>query len=512
MLVCDFIDQSAFRFPDKEALVCDQRRWTYQDIQNQVNNLASGLASLGIERGDRVAVFLDNSVEAVVSIFGIMKAGGVFMMVNPTTKSEKLAYILNDSGAKTIICHSRRLPVLENSLNQVKSLEGLILCGCDVLPSSIKMNKQLSWNQLRENQHHDSFPSHRCIDMDLAALIYTSGSTGFPKGVMVTHHNMVSAATSITTYLENSPDDIILNVLPLSFDYGLYQVLMAFKFGGTVVLEKSFTYPHSILELIATEHITGFPILPTLSAILLQMDLTKYDFQTLRYITNTGAALPVSHITKLRSLLPHVRIYSMYGLTECKRVSYLPPDQIDKRPKSVGRGMPNEEIYIVDSQGRRLGPNLVGELVIRGSNVMKGYWNKPEETSAMLKPGLYPWENVLYSGDLFTMDDEGFFYFVGRKDDIIKSRGEKVSPREVENVLYQIDDVAEAAVIGIPDEILGQAIKAVITLKKGSAITEQDILKFCSDRLENYMVPKCVEFCDEMPRTGTGKIDKKSLK
>ena len=255
---------------------------------------------------------------------------------------------------------------------------------------------------------------------------------------------------------------------------------------------------------------TGFPIVPTISALLLQIDLTKYDLSALRYITNTAAALPTTHILGLRARLPQVKIFSMYGLTECKRVSYLPPEQIDRRPTSVGRGMPNEEVYIVDEQGHRLASGT-GELVIRGSNVMKGYWELPEETARMLRPGPLPGERLLFSGDLFRMDEEGYLYFVGRKDDIIKTRGEKVSPREVENVIYELPDVVEAAVVGVPDAVLGQAIKAVVTLRDAASLNEQDVLRHCANRLENFMVPKHVEFRAVMPKTSTGKIDKKTL-
>jgi len=232
----------------------------------------------------------------------------------------------------------------------------------------------------------------------------------------------------------------------------------------------------------------------------------------LRYITNTGAALPVNHTKALRDIFPHVKIYSMYGLTECKRVSYLPPDEIDRRPISVGRGMPNEEVYIVNDKGERAGPGVVGELVVRGSNVMRGYWKSPEETDQVLKPGLYPGEKVLYTGDLFKMDEEGYLYFVGRKDDLIKTRGERVSPKEVENTLHEIKGVAEAAVIAIPDEILGNAIKAFIIPTNGSTLTEKDILKYCSENLESFAVPKYIAFIDSFPKTSSGKIDKKALK
>jgi acyl-CoA synthetase (AMP-forming)/AMP-acid ligase II len=265
------------------------------------------------------------------------------------------------------------------------------------------------------------------------------------------------------------------------------------------------------LETAAREHITGLPVVPTILALLLQMDISQYDLSSLRYITNTAAALPVEHIRRLRMLFPKVRIYSMYGLTECKRVSYLQPDQIDIRPGSVGRSMPNVEVFVVDEEGHRVGPGVIGELVVRGANVMKGYWENPDETARRLRPGSYPWEQVLYTGDLFKIDSEGYLYFVGRKDDIIKSRGEKVSPKEIEEVLYCLDGVAEAAVMGVPDPVLGQAIKACITRRAGSGITKKTVLRHCAQRLEDFMMPTIVEFRDHLPTTPTGKINKREI-
>jgi len=302
----------------------------------------------------------------------------------------------------------------------------------------------------------------------------------------------------------------MLNVLPLSFDYGLYQVLMAFQFGGTVVLERSFTYIHAVLESLVRERVTGFQIVPTLAALLLQLDLSRYDFSSLRYLTSTGAALPAAHVDELARRLPHVRIYSMYGLTECKRVSYLPPSEIARRPTSVGRGMPNQEVYLVDAAGVRQSSGI-GELVIRGSHVMQGYWNQPDETAKVLRPGPIAGESVLHSGDIFRMDDDGFLYFVSRTDDIIKTRGEKVSPREVEDVLHRLDGVAEAVVVAVPDPILGEAIKAIVVPKNGASIAEQDVWRHCSAHLEDFMVPQVVEFRQALPKTANGKADRKAL-
>jgi acyl-CoA synthetase (AMP-forming)/AMP-acid ligase II len=288
----------------------------------------------------------------------------------------------------------------------------------------------------------------------------------------------------------------------------LYQVFMMFRVGGTVVLERSFTYPAAVLDRVVREQATGFPMIPTIAAMLLQLDLTKWDFSHLRYITNAGAAIPLEHIARLRKLMPHVKIYSMYGQTECTRVTYLPPDQIDTRPGSVGRGIPNQDLYVVGESGERVGPGVVGELVVRGSHVMKGYWEMPEETHRALRPGLLPGERVLHTGDLFKTDEEGYLYFVARKDDIIKTRGEKVSPREVEDALYALPGVAHAAVIGVPDEILGSAVKAVIVPRAGMQLTEREVLRHCAAHLDDYMVPKFVEFRDAMPTTASGKVAK----
>jgi len=494
-----FLERSAEKSPEKTALVCGSRRLTYREIERQSNRLAHALIRQGVCRGDRVAVQLENSPEAVVAIFAILKAGAIFLVIHPSTKAEKLAYILNDCRACALITDSTRIAMLEQQRPGLSHLKSIVLADAE-------------WDHIAEDSGWpDTPPRKQCIDIDLAALIYTSGSTGRPKGVMLTHLNIVSAATSITTYLENTPDDVIVNVLPLSFDYGLYQVLMAFQIGGTLVLERSFTYPRAVLETMIREKVTGLPLVPTMAAILLQMDLSSYRFPALRYLTNTAAALPVHQIAQLRKIFPHVKIYSMYGLTECKRVSYLPPDQIDIRPKSVGKAIPNEEVYIVDERGQRVGPGTVGELVIRGSNVMKGYWGLPEETEKVLKPGPVPGERVLYSGDLFQMDEEGYLYFVGRKDDIIKTKGEKVSPREVEEVLYGLQGIAEAVVVGVPDPVLGEAVKAVVTLREGSTIREQEILRHCSRHLEDFMVPKFVEFRAALPKSANGKISRREL-
>lgn len=511
MLLHGFLEGSFERHPDKTALVAGDRRLRYADVESAANRLAAALRAGGVGYGDRVVTYLDNTAESAIAVWGILKADAAFVVLNPTMKAEKLAYVLGNCRAAGFVTHRSKWEAASGPARGTPSLRTVVVAG-DPPAAAGEPFAIRGWDEIQSSFPAER-PARRAIDIDLAALIYTSGTTGNPKGVVLTHRNMVSASTSITTYLENRPDDVILSVLPLSFDYGLYQAIMAAQFGGTLVLERSFLYPYAVIETLKKERATGFPIVPTISAILLQMEEPrKESFPSLRYLTNTAAALPVSHIRGLRELFPGARLYSMYGLTECKRVSYLPPEQLDIRPTSVGRGMPNEEVYLVDDHDRPITePGVVGQLVVRGANVMQGYWELPGETARALRPGRWPWEKTLYTGDLFRMDEEGYLYFVARGDDIIKTRGEKVSPKEVENALYEHPDVLEAAVVGVPDATLGEAIKAYVVARPGRTLAAKEIVAHCLRHLEDFMVPKIVEFRESLPKTSTGKITKKGL-
>ena len=507
-LLHQLFEASVQRTPGKLALVTAGGRYSYQQLDGLVTRLAASLQRLGVTRGSRVTIFADNGVEVVASVFAALKAGAVCMPVNPLTKSDKLAYLLNDSRSSCLITTQALRGVWEPALARNSSVRSCLVSGL----RSPDANARLESYEKAAAADAESLRPVTLIDQDLASIIYTSGSTGEPKGVMLTHLNMVSAARSVNGYLGMTADDVIMCALPLAFDYGLYQVLMGFMVGATVVLERSFSFPVKVLETMANEGVTVFPGVPTMFSMVMGLgELSRFDLRRLRMITNTAAALSERHISELRALFPQATLFSMYGLTECKRVTYLPPEQLDTRPTSVGRGMPNEEVWLVDGDGSRLPPGSVGELVIRGSNVMRGYWEKPAETAQRLKPGPNPGEMVLYSGDIFRTDEEGYLYFVARKDDIIKSRGEKVSPREVENALYALEGVQEAAVIGVPDATLGEAIKAFLVLRAGYSYGERDVIRFCLGRLESFMVPKHVSFVAELPRTDTGKIKKAVL-
>ncbi|MER9828060.1 acyl--CoA ligase [Mesorhizobium sp. M0134] len=510
-LLHDYLTHSASRLGEKVALVCGNQRVTYGDLDMRSNAIAHHLTDAGIARGDRVVVFADNTVEAVIAFWAVLKANAVVCIVNPLTKSDKLDYLLNDCRPTALITDKHLHSIFREPARNCPSLRRMIVSGpiehsdLQELPHTVRWDAAVA-------AARSTPPSRRCIDIDLAAIIYTSGSTGEPKGVMLTHRNMIAACASISSYLALAEDEVILNVLPLAFDYGLYQMIMAFGAGARLVLERSFAFPAQILGLIKQERVTGFPGVPTIFAALGELrSLRDQDFSSIRYVTNTAAALPLKHILLLQELFSGARIYSMYGLTECKRCTYLPPEDLERKPSSVGIAIPNTEMWIVDEHDRRVGPGIVGQLVIRGATVMKGYWGKPEATARKLKPGPLPGEQVLYTGDYCRMDAEGYLYFVGRGDEIIKSRGEKIAPKEVENVLMNIAGVREAAVIGVPDELLGQAVKAFVVMEQGSMIGEKQLQKECQRRLENFMVPKSIVIVPSLPMTDTGKLKKTAL-
>ncbi len=513
-LARDFLEANAQRRPDKIALVCDGKRLCYADIEAMANRLANSLIEGGVRPGDRVGIFLENGVEAVVSIFAVLKASAVFVVINPGTKKDKLCYILANCQATALITGSDAGLFAktrdESFTARAPSVRTLVVCGNAMGEQPGNGITVMPFDSIQISLP-STCPPRRNIDLDLACLIYTSGSTGEPKGVMSDHSNVVFVSRSIIEYLGNVESDVVINVLPLSFDYGLYQLLMTFQFGGTLVLEKSYAFPAAFLERIEQERVTGFPGVPTIFALLVKMDLSDYNLSNLRYLTNTAAALPPSHILEIRKKFPQARLFSMYGLTETKRTLYLPPEELERRPGSVGIPIPGTDAWLEDESGQRLKAGEVGELVVRGRHVMRGYWQAEAATAQRYRPGTIPGERVCHTGDLFRQDAEGFFYFVGRKDDIIKCRGEKVAPKEVESVLYELPGVVGAAVVGVADPILGQAVKAILMTNGEADLTPAKIIAHCRARLEDFMVPKFVELRDSLPTTASGKIAKKEL-
>ena len=500
MRVEALLSESAARDPDHTAIVCPRGRWSYGWIDAASDRFARVLHDAGAEHGDRVVICLDNSIDAIVALFGALKAGCTFVIVNPLARPEHVCGVLADSGARVLIARSPQIQSLEPSWPRLLGLQ-------TVIDAEGELRASLEGGSVGGPRHEEPRS-----DADVAALVYTSGSTGEPKGVMLTHRNLTAAAESICTYLDNTADDVILSALPLAFTYGLGQITTACRAGATVILERSFSYPRAIADTIEREHVTGLPLVPTMATLLLRHDLSRYRFPTLRYITNAAAAMTTTKLHQLRENVPAAAFYSMYGQTECQRASYLPPEQLDTRPDSVGIAIPGTSVRVIDERGEPVPAGAVGELVVRGPHVMAGYWNRPDATARVLRRSPAAAELELCTGDLFRTDADGFLYFVERLDDIIKCGGEKVAPRRVEQAIAELPGVADVSVFGVPDDVLGEIVAAVVTPVDGTALTREQVQRHCARRLDSHQIPTIVTVRDRLPTTLTGKVSRRALR
>lgn len=498
----DALSRSAATTPERTAVRCGDRELSYRRLEVAAATGASGLAALAVQRGDRVAIALPNGVDAVVAIYATLRAGAVIVPLNPSIKPTKLARILSNCSAAMLICEASLAQMGRDVLGTLPHLR-VVIAGRETIENLPALHELTTCG---------SRDTSSAIESDLAAVIYTSGSSGAQKGVMLTHRNMTFATASITQYLEMTGSDRVLSVLPLSFDYGLYQLFLAVEVGATLLLEPGVGYPGRLVGLMIEQEVTGLPGVPTLFNLLLTLPgFADRDWSHMRFLTNTGAALGRKTIQRLRDCFPGARLYSMYGLTECKRVSYLPPEELDRRPDSVGIPIPGTEAWIENAAGERIGPGQVGELMVHGPHVMQGYWNEPIRTRERLRAGRWPWARTLATGDLFSCDEDGFLYFAGRSDDLIKSRGEKVYPREVEDVLRSAPGVLEAVVFGLDDERLGQAVCASVAPEPGHVLDAHELRRLCHANLEDHLVPLRIDVYPELPRTPNGKVDRDTL-
>lgn len=514
-LIHHMLRASAQRFPAKEALVHGEARLTYLETYRQVSGLATGLVEAGLLRGERVGIFLESSVAQVLSIFAVSQSGGVFVPINQTLFPDQVAHIANDCAMTALITTKARLASLASVLDRIPSLRFVVLDECESRLTDRPVHRFDALTQMA----HEGVLKEASISKDLAVILYTSGSTGKPKGVMLSHAQVIAGATIVSAYLEITESERILAALPFSFDAGMNQLMTSVQQGGTLVL-CNFVFANEIVRLLEKEKITGLAGVPTLWTLLVQPNssLHKTALPALRYITNTGGAMPQSVLAMLRKVLPTTKIYLMYGLTEAFRSTYLPPDELDRRPTSMGKAIPDTEILVVNEEGKPCKPGEVGELVHRGPTVSMGYWGHPELTAKVLRP--HPFmpkelgdsERVCYSGDLVKMDEDGFLYFIGRRDTMIKSSGFRISPTEVEEALFSCGKLRGAAVIGVPDDVLGQRIKAFVVVREGETTTPEDLIAHCAERLPRYMVPRAVEILSELPKTSSGKVDYPALR
>jgi amino acid adenylation domain-containing protein len=512
-LLHDGLSASARHWPDKTAVDTGKEACSFRELDDSSNRLAAALQSRGLGRGDRVAIFMDNTVACAVGIFAVLKAGGVFLVINPQTKNDKLCFIANDCSIRHLLTDIHLAEVASAVIGNVASLTHVIVSGHDGdLQQLCGQGITAEWLSHLLSGTAIDLHAPGTIPTDLAALIYTSGSTGNPKGVMHTHQSMVFAVGSLSEYQRLANDDVQLNLLPMAFDYGLYQLLLSVWAGATLILDRSFTFPAEVFARMNAHGVTTFPGVPTVFAMIIAAHRrTPLLFPQVRRVTNTAAALPPAHIAILREIFPNALIFAMYGLTECKRVSYLPPELIDAKPGSVGIAIPGTEVYLRTPEGEPVGPGGSGILHVRGPHMMRGYWNNQKRTDEMLFPGDIPGERVLCTGDWFRMDEDGCLYFLSRTDDIIKTRGEKVSPAEVEAALCSIPGIREAVVIGVADEVLGQAIRAFVVPVDGETLNERQLRHELTRRLENFMVPRDILLRDTLPKSPNGKIDRKAL-
>ncbi len=512
-LLPELVSISAARKPDAIALTSGAESLDYAALAQSVTAFAAGVVELGLARSERVGIYLEKRPEMVIAAFGAAAAGGAFVPLNPVLKPAQVAYILRDCNVRVLVTSPERYGALVEVLRECPDLRHVISTS-DAIDQPIDSPPQHGWRDLLKAAAH---PGHRVIDTDMAAILYTSGSTGKPKGVVLSHRNMVAGAKSVASYLENGPDDILLAALPLSFDAGFSQLTTAFHSGARIAL-INYLLSRDVINALVRERVTGLTAVPPLYIQLSHLEWPESIGEHLRYFANTGGRMPLETLKSLRAKVPRAKPFLMYGLTEAFRSTYLPPEEVDRRPDSIGKAIPNAEILVLRDDGTRCAPNEPGELVHRGALVGLGYWNDPEKTAERYKPlpghesGLVLPEIAVFSGDTVRTDEDGYLYFIGRRDEMIKTSGYRVSPTEIEEVLYGSNLVGEAAAFGVSHPALGQAIVVVATPKDGLALEEGELRAACKTRLPAYMIPALIDIRGgPLPRNPNGKIDRKAL-
>lgn len=516
-LVHGFLEDSAARFPGKKALFHHGTWHTYREIDERANRLAHLLRELGIKKGDRVALFLENSFEYVVTYYAILKAGGITVALNTENRAPDVDYILHDCWVRLFVTNGRQLARITGAFTAGGPVERVLAWGgaekenaageATGLGAAAGGPEVMALPEALEGRPADA-PGPTLAERDIASIVYTSGSTGKPRGATLSHGNIAANTRSIVEYLHLTADDRIMVVLPFHYIYGKSLLNTHISVGGSVVVDNRFLYPAAVMKTMRDEAATGFAGVPSTFTILLNKGVLKgLAFPHLRYVTQAGGAMAPAVQKEVAKAFAPARLYVMYGATEASaRLSYLDPNDLPRKWGSIGKAIPGVELFVADETGRPLGPGQEGEIVARGPNIMRGYWGKPEETARVLRDGLY------FTGDIGRMDDEGFLYVVGRTWDMIKVGGNRVSAKEIEEALYEHPAVAEAAVIGVPDDLLGEVPKACLALKEmAEGGSEEELRAFLIGRLAPYKVPKYFEFRKSLPKNEAGKIQKTQL-
>ena len=508
--VPDLFIQAAITNPEKVAVFHKDKALTSGRIYEQSQNLAHTLMRLGVKKGDRVCFYLEKRLEKVIAIFAISLAGAIFVPIRRLSQPAQVLYILNNCRASVLITTSSRLQSLKHGLHHLKGVISV-----DPLDSFQPEFPAVGWHEaLADNSLRQGFPA--LVPSDIAAILYTSGSTGPPKGVVLNHQNIVAGAQTVSEYLKINKNDRLLSILTFGFDYGLNQLTTSFLSCAQLVL-FDYLFPKDILKVVAEYQITGLAAVATTWIQLLQIPWED-SMSSLRYVTNSGGTIPVEYVKKLRQRIPEADIYLMYGLTEAFRSTYLDPSMVDQRPSSIGKAVPGEEIIILGKDNNPVKPGETGELVHRGQLVAQGYWGDPELTAKRFRknplqlPDVPIDEIVVYSGDFVKLDNDGYLYFEGRKDEMIKSAGNRISPTEVEEILYNSSFIAEAVAMGIPHEIYGQVVVVVLSFLPTEKKSEKDLLLYCRKNMPPYMIPQEIKIWANLPKNTNGKLDRAAIK
>lgn len=506
------LQNAAERAPDEVAVVDDDKTsHTYGELQQASARLAHALRAHGLKRGDRVGVYVEKSFEALAAMTACAHAGGVFVNINPLLKAAQVGHIMKNCGARQLIVDGEKLS------GELPAVDVVYLRGkAPHTPSSavdcVRLEDVFKNGPALE-------PRTCAIQSELGTIIYTSGSTGLPKGIMLSHHNLVVGAQIVSTYLENTATDRVLSLLPLTFDVGMNQFTTMLRVGGTLVLQRSMM-PGDTLANLRKERITGLAGVPSVWALVLQnkKSLEREPLTELRYLSNTGGMIPSTHLELLKTVLPKTKIFLMYGLTEAFRSTFLPPEEVSRGPACIGKAIPNTDIWVVRPDGTETADDEEGELIHRGPTVALGYWGDPEKTRSAYRvnpfapPELNGADRVVYSGDVVRRDSEGFLHYVGRRDEQIKTQGYRVSPLEIEELLYGTGQVHEAAAFGKKDELLGQRIVVICSLSNGAAATPEELRRLISTRAPSHLVPQELHIVADLPKNANGKTDRSLLR
>jgi len=491
------LHDSVKRFPQKTAVMQGEKTLTYIELWEKACGVAHYLLRNKFKNNDKACLLLDNSAEYIIAYYGVLIAGGSVIGLNTAAKSRDLVNWIEHSDSKFVfasIHHAEVNDVLDNlPANR---------CQFIFIGSEITKENYHNWNQIQMNSNFPESCNGWIPDEKLASIIYTSGTTGKPKGVMLSHTNLYENIVSILTYLKLNNNDSIVNVLPFYYSYGNSVLHSHLAAGATLILENSMLYPQKILSVLADKKVTGFSGVPsTFNLILNRTKLCDFDLTSLRYMTQAGGPMAPANVERLKKELPDIDFFIMYGQTEASaRLSYLPPEQLENKPGSIGKAIPGVQLEIRDENQKAVSISETGEIYAYGKNIMLGYWKDKEATSSVIYDG---W---LKTGDLAYQDEDDYFYIVGRSTDMIKSGAHRISPKDIEEVILELDGVEEVAVIGVSDVLLGQIIKAVVVIAPGYTLDKMQLMRHCKENLASYKLPKNIEFKDEIPKTASGKI------